>query len=104
MALTIPQQAAVDALKPLLGDTTLTDDAIWEILDATNGQPFCAAADIWTMKAADSADLITVKEGSSTRQLGDVHNNYRNMADYYRQLCNNDSAQRAARSRPIARA
>lgn len=108
MALDIPQQQAVDALKPLLGDITLTDDELWLTLVATNSQPNCAAAIVWTRKASASADLIDVKEGSSVRPLGSLHTNALKMAAYYTDLCGTDSTSptgeaRRSRTRAIER-
>lgn len=107
MSLTTAQQAQVDALKPLLGDTTLSDQNLWDIIALNNESANCSAAYIWGTKAADSAGLINIREGSSTRNLSDVQTNALKMSKHYDELCQREKVEattsRGARTRPIER-
>lgn len=83
MALTVIEQAAVNALKKLIGYTAYTDDELWAFLSAVGASQNGVAALIWSQKAAGTADLIDIKEGSSTRNLSQLSANATKMAAYF---------------------
>lgn len=103
MALSLDQQATVDQLKLKIGATTKTDEELWLIFEAA-GSLNTAAADIWEEKAAGYAELIDTKEGSSTRNLGDLYEQALKMAGHYRGLALVEATSaRRSRTRPIER-
>jgi hypothetical protein len=51
-----------------------------------------AAAQVWSVKAADFAGLVDVSESGSSRKLGDLYKNAKEMAGYFRGLDNSDVA------------
>lgn len=65
------------------GDETYSDDYLSARLDDTGGNVAAAAAGIWREKAATYADLADVREGSSQRSLGDLHEQALSMASLY---------------------
>lgn len=106
MALTIPQQERVDALKRMLGDAAegLTDEQLWALI--ASGLTFNAiASEIWTQYAAKTATLIDMSEGSSRRNLGDIYEQALRMAQFFRDADINDpSVTGRTRTRRIVRA
>lgn len=105
MALTSAQQSEVDKLKMLIGDTTYTDDELHEFIVLESGSVNGAAALIWEKKSAESAGLIDIREGSSSRNLSDVHKQAAERAAYFRGQAETESAvtKRVSRTRAIVR-
>lgn len=104
--MTPEDQAKVNALKKLIGTTTYVDEQLLAILTSLADSINAAAAQIWTEKMSSTATLIDVKEGSSTRNLSDLHKNAGSMAAYFRRLAdseNGGSATGRPRTRAIAR-
>lgn len=58
---------------------TYTDDALKTMIDAAANLN-TLAADIWTEKAAQYAELVDTKEGSSSRALGSLYDQALKMA------------------------
>lgn len=70
--------AALDSLKRLIGEHTLSDDQLKAILEATKREDGsynvnAAARDVWLQKAAGYAELVDVTEGSSSRKLSSLY-------------------------------
>lgn len=105
MALTSAQQSEVDKLKMLIGETTYTDDELFEFITLESGSVNGAAALVWEKKSAESAGLIDIREGSSSRNLSNVHKQAADRAAYFRSQAENETAvvQRVSRTRPIVR-
>lgn len=107
MALTETQQDQVDALKRLVGDVTvaeLDDQDMYDILQ-DEGDSNAAAARVWGIKAAKAADLVDVREGTSTRPLSQLSANALRMQAYYAALAGDQgpSAGTGTRVRAIVR-
>lgn len=51
-----------------------------------------AASQVWSVKAADFAGLVDVSESGSSRKLGDLFKNAKEMASYFKGLDNSDVA------------
>lgn len=101
--MTPEDQAKVDALKKLIGATTYTDEQLLAILTSLDDSLNGAAAQIWTEKMATTSTLIDVKEGSSTRNLSDLHKNASSMAAYFKKLADTEDGG-SATGRPRTRA
>lgn len=56
-------------------DTMFTDAQVQGFLDGATGDQTEAALAGWRVKAARYANLVTVSEGNSTRQMSDLHTN-----------------------------
>ena len=83
MALTEDQQTQVDALKRKLGEAnTYTDDQLW-VLIQTSPTLNAVASIIWGEYAASTATLVTMAEGSSRRNLGDLYTQATKMSLYF---------------------
>lgn len=79
-----PEQVA--ALRLLIDEpdeTTYTDVALSNKIDARQGNLDLAAYDVWTEKASAAADLVDVSEGGSSRKMGDLHEQAMAMAKFY---------------------
>lgn len=61
-------------------DDPYTDVALGALIDATANLN-AAAAQVWMEKAARFSDLVNVREGSSSRDLGDLYKNALSMAE-----------------------
>lgn len=72
-------------LKLMIGDTTLTDAQLGQILDAAECAN-AAAAQIWGQKAGDLSGMVNISEAGSSRSMGSLHQNALNMAKYYADL------------------
>jgi len=80
----------VARLRTLVGETTLTDQQLAEILALTltpaGELDFnLAAADVWSQKAAAAAELVDVSESGSSRKLSDVAKNALAMEKAFRE-------------------
>lgn len=78
-------QNEIANLKLMIGDTTLSDAQLGQILDAAECAN-AAAAQIWGQKAAEYAGLVNISEAGSSRSMGGLHQNALNMAKYYADL------------------
>lgn len=70
--------AALDSLKLLIGEHTLSDDKLKVLLEANKNPDGsynvnAAARDVWLQKAAGYAELVDVTEGSSSRKLSSLY-------------------------------
>ena len=77
--------ADIDQLRLLIDDRNaaeFSDDYLAELLDAGSTMN-ATAATLWRVKAARYVKLVHVKEGSSTRNLGDMHAHALAMAKVY---------------------
>lgn len=102
MALTNMQQDQVDAFKKLVGDTEGFDDQdLYDILIAL-GNENSAAAHVWRIKASNAADLIDVREGSSTRPLSQLRANALSMAEHYSGLAASERSSAGTRTKTRA--
>lgn len=98
--------ALVTQLRRLIGETDLTDDTLFEYLTQNDRNLNAAAAVVWLEKAGAAADLIDVKEGSSSRALGDIYEQATKMHAYFSSLANPtaaSNAERRSRTRAIER-
>lgn len=91
MALT-EEDLQVAQLKNLIGGAIgeYTDSQLWNMIQ-TGGTMNSIAARVWSEYAASTAVLVTVSEGSSRRQLGDLFKQAQSMAQYFRSLDEEDS-------------
>jgi len=107
VALSADQQAQVDQLKKLLGAAVgnYTDDQLWALIVAAGGSLNSVAGDIWGEYAASTATLIDMKEGSSTRNLGDLYDQALKMSAHFKNLADGDLLPivRPSRTRAIER-
>lgn len=60
------------------------DNTLSALIDEMGGDVELAAAQLWQSKAASYAELVTVQEGSSRRELGNLQTQAIKMADYFR--------------------
>lgn len=90
-------------LKNLVVETEYDDTALHELIDTLGVNT--AAARIWREKAASTATLIDISEGSSRRNLSAIHKQALSLADYFTGLAEVErpSAARATRTRQIVR-
>jgi len=100
-------EAQIASLRRMTNEPTVdtySDASLNTIIDAAGGLD-SAAALIWSEKAASYAGLVDVKEGSSSRSLGSLHNQALAMHKSYNDAANgtNGRAPRS-RTRPIERA
>lgn len=63
-------------------ETTYTDAALSDILDAASSANG-AAATIWTQKAAAASSFVNVSESGSSRSMGDLQKNALAMAKVF---------------------
>lgn len=59
-----------------------TDEALATVIDESGSLPK-AAYEVWTQKAAASAELVDISEGGSSRKMGDVYEQALTMAKFY---------------------
>lgn len=102
MALATAEQKQVDQLKKLIGPTDYTDEQLWDIIVSVDGSTYAAAALIWSEKEATTATLFDIKEGSSSRDLGDIHDNAAAMARKYSALARDEAVGDTGRPRTRA--
>ena len=60
-----------------------TDAALGGRLDAASGDGNLVAYQIWTEKAATTADLVDISEAGSSRKMGDLHEQALGMAKHF---------------------
>jgi hypothetical protein len=78
-------QEEIDQAKALVPETTLTDEQIGAIIDASE----ClneAIAKLWGQLAGNYSSLVNISEAGSSRSMGDLHKNALAMAKYYAEL------------------
>lgn len=78
-------QEEIASLRALVGETSLTDQQLGAILDASQCENE-AAAKVWGQKAGEYASLVNISEAGSSRSMGDLHKNALDMARYYADL------------------
>lgn len=81
------QDEAVARLRPMVGepdipDANFTGDALWQVCGRHTTLEG-AAAEVWQTKAAMYAEMVSVSEGGSRRELGQLHSNALRMAQHY---------------------
>lgn len=54
-------------------DTMFTDQEILDLLTESGGDVEAAVAEGWKVKTAEAVDLVNTQEGTSKRNLSDVH-------------------------------
>lgn len=82
-------EAEVARLRLLIGEPTdevYTDADLNARLDAASGDSNRVAYEIWTEKAAASAELVDISEGGSSRKMGDIYEQALNMAKHFGSL------------------
>lgn len=99
MALSESQQDQVDQLRRLVGVTDIEDDDLYAYVSAADGSINAAAAEVWQRKAAEAADLIDVKEGSSSRPLSQLRGSALAMRDYFSGLAAAETPAAATQTR-----
>lgn len=67
-----------------IGETTYLDTTLSEVLINRQLEVDAAAYDVWTWKAADYANLVTVNEGGSSRAMSDLLDHALKMIELYR--------------------
>lgn len=106
MALTQDQELIVIQIKRLVGDIPteldLTDDDIWSMYNDSQSMN-AVASTIWGQKAATYADLVDVKEGSSSRTLSALSKQALTMQQQFAGMAQVDTRPRAT-TRAIERA
>lgn len=78
-------QQEIDLLRSLVGETSLTDTQLGDIIDASECMNQ-AAATVWGQKAGQYAELVDISEAGSSRSMGDLHKNALAMSKYYQDL------------------
>lgn len=71
--------------KSLVPETTLTDEQIGAIIDASKCMNE-AVAKLWGQLAGKYSSLVNISEAGSSRSMGDLHKNALAMAKYYTDL------------------
>lgn len=66
-----------------IGNTMFSDAELAEILVARNGELAASAYDVWSIKAADAANLVDYSEAGSSRSVGSLYKNCMEMADFW---------------------
>jgi hypothetical protein len=81
-----------------------SDQYLSDLIDASANSS-AAAVVIWDQKAARYAELVNVKEGNSSRDLGDLYDQALSMSKHYSDASEAISGgTRKSRTRPIDRA
>lgn len=82
-----------------------SDERLGELLDAFEGDLRKTASVVWSTKAARFAQLVNVQEGSSRRDLGDLHEQALSMAKHWGSTETGEvvKTMRPARTRPVVR-
>ena len=75
----------VQELRGMVGETSLSDEELSEILVA-KGTLNAAAAYIWAQKVTNTVGLVDISESGSSRKMSNVHTQTMAMAEYYRTL------------------
>jgi len=102
MALTADQQKKVNELKDLAPYDGMTDDDLWNLIEET-GSIDSAASRLWAKKAKSTASYFNIREGSSARNLGEIHKNALAMAALFEEKAAADTTQRGPTTRAIRR-
>jgi len=78
-------QEQIDQARALVPETTLTDEQISAIIDASE----CidqAVGNMWGQLAGRYSSLVNISEAGSSRSMGDLHKNALAMSKYYLDL------------------
>ena len=82
-------QAEIAALRLMIAEPNnvapYEDATLSARLDAVAGNQYVVANEIWTEKAAGAAGLVDISEGGSSRKMGDLYEQYIDMAEQMRQ-------------------
>lgn len=77
----------IDQLRRMIDDTVepykYSLETLEAYLDVNNGDLRAVASLIWREKAAKVATLVNVREGTSSRDLGKIYDNYLKMAESF---------------------
>lgn len=82
-----------------------TNDVLTAIIDNSDSLD-AAAAKVWEGKAASVAHLVDISEGGSSRKMGDLYDQFLDMAKLFQAKANptgNAAARRAPMTREITR-
>lgn len=60
-----------------------TDAVLGALIDAASGDLNKTAYEVWTQKAAASAELVDISEGGSSRKMGDIYEQALTMAKFF---------------------
>lgn len=83
--------------------TTFTDDELSGIIDRSSSLNR-AAETVWVQKAGRFSGLVDVREGASSRALGDLYEQALKMAETYREIASSEeTSSRATITRRIVR-
>lgn len=83
---------------------TYNDQALRDLIASYGDNVDIAAAEIWEEKAAKFARMVNVKEGPSSRDLGDLYTNAIKMAAFFASGgADSGSSANVARTRPAVR-
>lgn len=96
----------VAELKRRIGDNDRTDEDLLALLAVYGLDVNRAAAEIWSEKTAQYAELIDISEGSSVRKLSQLHNQAAAMVKRFSELATpaTPGIDGAAYTAPITRA
>lgn len=79
--------AIIDQLRRMIDDTVepykYSLETLEAYLDVNNGDLRAVASVVWREKAAKVATLVNVREGTSSRDLGKIYDNYLKMAESF---------------------
>lgn len=64
-------------------DTRFTDSELIDIIIRHAGNLYLAAAEVWSAKAADAAELVDISESGSERKLSQIFKQFSAMSDTY---------------------
>lgn len=82
-------------------DTLFTNAQLEDILDDAGRDMTTAAYLGWQAKAAEYANLVTVTEGNSSRNMTDLHTNALKMVKHYEGLVATAEVEAAGRGRVV---
>lgn len=107
MALSDDQQKLVDALKQIAPQGSYSDEDLYELLTAEGATENSVAARLWLIEVKRTSVYFDMAEGSSRRNLGDLHENAVKSAAYFKGLADGETGgpgSRRSRTRAIVRA
>lgn len=100
--------AEIAELRNLINEPTATEqypNSVLGVIIDTTANVNAAAEIVWTQKAARYAELVNVKEGSSSRDLGDLYEQALSMSKHFRELATlATGGTRRSHIRPVERA
>ena len=72
----------ITRLKQIIGETSLSDEEIGEIIDQAGGDLNVASRWVWRMKAAEYSTVVDVSESGSSRKMSDMFVHALKMAQF----------------------